>query len=325
MVRIGLQLSSEEHPPSALVDMAVMAEEAGFDFAMLSDHFHPWIDDQGHGPFVWAVLGGIARATSSIKIGTGVTCPILRIHPAILAHATATVAAMMPGRFMYGVGTGENLNEHVLGQHWPPFAVRLEMLREAVDVTRQLWSGELKSHRGQYFTVENARLYTAPDSPPPILMAASGDESATLAGEIGDGLVSPTPDREVVRTFEASGGAGKPRYGMLDVCWASSEEEARRTAHRIWRSSAVAGPLKAELALPAWFDAAAANITEDEVSKEVVCGPDPEQYLPRIRAYTEAGFDHVYFHQVGEDQRGFLDFYRRELAPRLGSLAAAAG
>src|SRR5688500_6951726 len=220
MVEIGYGLSSEEHAPNDLVRHARLAEEAGFPFALISDHFHPWVDAQGHSPFVWSVIGGIAQATERLRLGTGVTCPIIRIHPAIIAQAAATAGAMMPGRFFLGIGTGERLNEHVLGDPWPEHAIRLEMLEEAVDVLRLLWKGGTRSHYGPYFTVENARLYTLPDEPVPLMVAASGPDAAELAGELGDGFIGTEPKRELIETFEDSGGMGKPRYAQCTVCWA---------------------------------------------------------------------------------------------------------
>src|SRR5919108_5779013 len=211
MVEIGYALSCEEHPPNDLVRSARRAEEVGFTFALISDHYHPWIDRQGHSPFVWSVIGGISQATERLVLGTGVTCPTMRIHPGIIAQAAATSAAMMPGRFFLGVGTGENLNEHIFGDAWPEPAVRLEMLQEAIDVIRLLWKGDTQSHRGRYFTVDNARIYTLPKKPPPIMIAASGEQAAKLAGRAGDGLISTAPEPDTLKAFDKAGGKGKPR------------------------------------------------------------------------------------------------------------------
>jgi G6PDH family F420-dependent oxidoreductase len=314
-IEIGYALSSEEHTPQDLIEHARLAETSGFPFALISDHFHPWVSRQGHSPFVWSVIGGIAQATERLRLGTGVTCPILRLHPAIIAQAAATAAVMMPGRFFLGLGTGERLNEHILGQHWPEHAVRAEMLEEAVEVLRRLWKGGNQSHRGRHFTVENARLFTLPDEPPPVVIAASGPSAAELAGRIGDGLCSTSPESELVTRFEASGGTGKPKYAQMTVCWAADEAEARRTAHEWWPNSALKGPLNTELALPSDFDAATAMVTEEDVAEEVVCGPDAERHLAMIKQYTDAGFTHVYVHQVGPDQEGFIRFYAREVLP----------
>ncbi len=316
MVEIGYAISSEEHAPRDILHHARRAEEVGFPFALISDHFHPWVDRQGHSPFVWSVLGGIAHATERLRIGTGVTCPMIRIHPAIIAHAAATVAAMMPGRFFLGVGTGENLNEHILGDRWPPHDVRSEMLEEAVAVIRLLWQGGEQTHRGRHYTVENARLYTLPEEPTPIMVAGSGPRAARLAGRIGDGLINTAPDAEVRETFERSGGAGKPRYAQMTVCWAADEAQARRTAFEIWPNGGLKGELSQELPTPAHFEQAAKLVTEEMVAEEVVCGPDPERHIAKIQAYVDAGYDHIYVHQVGPDQAGFFQFYEREILPR---------
>jgi G6PDH family F420-dependent oxidoreductase len=318
VVQLGYAISSEEFPPNELVRNAQQAEATGFSYALISDHFHPWIDAQGHSPLVWSVIGGIAQVTSALTIGTGVTCPTVRIHPAIIAQAAATSAAMLPGRFFLGVGTGEALNEHITGQHWPPISVRLEMLREAVGVIRELWGGDYVTHHGRFYTVENARIYTLPESPTQIHVAAMGPEAATLAGEIGDGLISTSPSKETTKSFDAAGGAGKPRYGQMTMCWAKDEETAKKTAHHYWRYSVLPGQLSQELALPLYFDEGSKYVTPDQVAESVVCGPDPQKYIEKIQAFADAGFTHVYLHQVGPDQAGFFDFAKRELLPHFG-------
>ena len=317
MAAIGYTLSSEEHGPRELVAYARRAEQAGFDFASISDHFHPWVDRQGNSPFVWAVLGGVAATTERLRVGTGVTCPTTRIHPAIVAHAAATAAAMLPGRFFLGVGSGENLNEHILGDRWPETAVRQEMLEEAIEVIRLLWEGGLQSHHGKHYTVENARLYTLPEELPPIIVAAAGPRATEMAGRIGDGLFGLVPDPDVIEQFEKAGGRGKPRFGQLHVCWAASEKEARATALEWWPNAAVSGNLNWELPLPSHFEAASEWVDEDAVAESVVCGPDPERHLEGIKEFIDAGYDNVYFHQVGPDQEGFLQFAEAELLPRL--------
>ena len=238
MPEIGYALSSEEHPPNDLVALARRAEEAGFAYALISDHFHPWVDAQGHSPFVWGTIGGIAQATERLRLGTGVTCPMIRTHPAIIAHAAATAEAMMPGRFFLGVGTGENLNEHVTGARWPAGDERLEMLAEAIDVIRLLWQGGYQTHRGPHYTVEDARIYTLPDPLPPIMVAAAKPGAARLAAA-NDGFIGTSPDAEIVQTFEEAGGAGKPRFGQVTMCWAESEEAAKQTAFEVWPNAAI--------------------------------------------------------------------------------------
>lgn len=323
----GIALSSEEHRPLDLVHTAVRAEEVGFDFAMLSDHVHPWIDRQGQSPFAWAVLGGIATSTSRLQVGTGVTCPLVRYHPAIIAQAAATVADMMPRRFVLGVGTGENLNEHVVGQGWPETETRLEMLAEAVDIIRLLWSGENESYQGAHYTIENMRVYTLPDEPPPIVIAASGPKAARFAGAAGDGLCCTAPQRELVEAFEEAGIERKPRYGQVTVCWAPDHDAAVQTALEWWPNAAIPGAASTELPLPEHFEALATLVTAERIQEQIACGPDPAAALQQARAFIDAGFDHVYFHQVGPDQEGFLRFFEQELGPALRAQAvgAAAG
>jgi coenzyme F420-dependent glucose-6-phosphate dehydrogenase len=325
MVRLGYALSSEEHRPSDLVRHARIAEDSGFSFALISDHFHPWIDAQGQSPFVWSVIGGIAEATTSLELGTGVTCPTIRIHPAIIAHAAATAGAMMEGRFFLGVGTGENLNEHVLGDRWPDWDVRARMLSEAVEIIRALWSGEVTSIDGEFYTVENARIYTLPERPVPIHVAASGPRAARLAGEIGDGLIGTSPEKELLTTFDRGRrGAKRPRYGQLTVCWGRDEKVARRTAHRMWPTAAIPGEAGQELPNPAHFEQLAKIVTEDMIAEQIVCGPDIDRHVEKIQAYVDAGYDNVYIHQIGPDQEGFLEAYARDVLPRFAGRGAAA-
>ena len=322
-MQFGYALSSEEHAPAALADHAAAAEAAGMTFALISDHFHPWIDRQGQSPFVWTVLGAIAARTGELRVGTGVTCPIIRMHPAIVAQAAATAACLFDGRFFLGVGTGENLNEHIIGDRWPPAGVRREMLAEAVGVMRELWGGGLVSHRGAHYTVENARLYTLPSKPLEVVVAAGGQEAAALAGRIGDGIVGTAPDGDLLAAFDSAGGAG-PRYGQVTVCWAKSRPEAIRTALEWWPNAGLRGTLPQELPLPSHFEQAAAMVSEDDIADAIACGPDPSEHLEKIRAFVDAGYDHVYIHQVGPDQQGFFRFYERELHPALESLTARA-
>jgi G6PDH family F420-dependent oxidoreductase len=317
MFEIGYKLCSEEQTPQELIEGARRAEEIGFDFAMISDHYHPWVDKQGQSAFVWSVIGGIAQATERLKIGTAVTCPTMRIHPAIIAQAAATAAVMLPGRFIFGVGSGENLNEHILGEHWPEADVRLEMLEEAVEVILLLWQGGQQSHYGDYYKVENARIYTLPDEPPPIIVAAGGEKAVELAGRIGDGLCATSPDKELKQKFEKAGGKGKPCYAEMTVCWAKEEAEARRTAHECWPTAALKGELSQVLPAPAHFEQAAQMVTEEDVAKEIICGPDAERHIAKLTEYAEAGFDHVWVHQVGPDQAGFFRFYEQEVLPKL--------
>jgi coenzyme F420-dependent glucose-6-phosphate dehydrogenase len=316
-VHLGYSLSCEEHRPADLVRFAVRAEEAGFEYASISDHYHPWLDAQGNSPFVWSVLGGIAQATRRLIVGTGVTCPTIRYHPAVIAQAAATVAAMMPDRFFLGLGTGENLNEHIVGSRWAPYPTRAAMLEEAVAIIRALWSGETVNHAGDAYRVENARLYTLPPEAPPIVLAASGPKSAALAGRIGDGLINYAPDRGVVDRFRELARPEASRYLQINVCWAEDEAEARRTAHRICPNVALEGELGNQLPTPRHYEQAVRRVTEDDVAKVIACGPDPERHLEVIRKGADAGYDHIHVYQVGPDQEGFFDFYEHHVLPRL--------
>jgi G6PDH family F420-dependent oxidoreductase len=315
MVQIGYTLSAEEFRPQELADQAGMAEAAGFTFASISDHFHPWIDSQGQSAFAWSALGAISQTTSQLLIGTGVTCPIIRYHPAILAQAAATVADLLPGRFYFGVGTGEYLNEHITGEHWPPISTRQDMLAEAVDLIRDLWEGDYTTRYGEYYTVENARIYTLPETLPPIYVAAAGPESAQLAASIGDGLISTSPDRESLDAYTESGGQA-PIIGQVTVCWGTDERAQIELAKEIWGYTVLPGQLSQELALPAYFEQGMKLATNELVAQAVICGPDPEKYHQKIQTFIDAGFTHVYLHQVGPDQQGFIDFAKKELLPK---------
>jgi G6PDH family F420-dependent oxidoreductase len=319
MVELGYALSSEEFGPPDLMRWARRAEDAGFTFAYISDHFHPWIDAQGQSPFVWSVIGGIAATTDRIRIGTAVTCPTFRTHPAVIAHAAATAAAMLPGRFVLGLGSGEALNEHVVAPRWPEPRVRQDMLEEAVKVIRRLWSGDYVSHYGKYFTVENARIYTLPPEPPAIYLAAGGKASAEMAGRAGDGLIATSPDAALVRAFEESGGRGRPKVAQVTVCWAPDDASARETAFRVWPNALVPGSVKNEIPLPSHFEDLAKIADGNDIAGEIICGPDPRKHIESIEKYAEAGFEQVYVHQVGPDQDGFFDFYRREVMPHFSA------
>ena len=316
MARFGYKLSSEEHDPHALVEYARRAEATGFDFAAISDHFHPWTSKQGHSPFVWTVLGAIANATSRLELLTGVTCPTIRMDPTIVAHAAATTAVMFEGRFTFGIGSGEHLNEHVTGEKWPPVATRLEMLEEAVDVIRLLWQGGLKNHRGAHFTVENARLYDLPDQSPAIAIAASGERATRVAAEKGDALIAVAPQGDLVTRYRELGGEG-PAFAEVNMCWARDEDGARRTVYEYWPVAGFKGQLMQELALPSQFEAGAEMIDVDDATENVSCGPDPDRHLAEVRKFLDAGFDHIWLHQIGPDQEGFFAFCESELLPRL--------
>jgi len=309
MPELGFALSSEDHAPNDLVEQAVLAEQAGFTFCLISDHYHPWIDKQGHSPFVWATLGGIAHATETIRVGTGVTCPLIRIHPAIVAQAAATVGCMFDGRFFLGVGTGENLNEHILGARWPAPDERLEMLEEAVEVMRLLWQGGEQTHRGKHYTVDRARVYDIPDGGVDVYVAAAQQNAAELAGRIGDGLISTSPDKDVVKSF----GRDKPKLGMMHVAYDTDEQKALKRAHELWPNKALEGSLGQELPTPSDFEKAAPMVSAEDVGESVPHGPDPAKYVELIEKYEQAGFTHVYIHQIGDNQKEFCAWAAQNL------------
>ena len=314
-MRIGYFLSCEEFGPRELVRNAQLAEAAGFDRVWISDHYHPWVDEQGQSPFVWSVIGALAAATERLHVTTAVTCPTVRIHPAVLAQAAATSAVLLEGRFAFGVGSGEALNEHILGDHWPRAAVRLEMLEEAVEVMRLLWRGGSRSHRGRHYTVENARLYTLPEEPPPVLVSGFGPKSIALAARIADGYCATMPEAEFVQRYRDGGGKG-PAQGGVKVCWGPDEDECVKTVHRLWPNEGLPGELAQVLPTPRHFEQAAELVTEDMIREAVSCGPDLDRHVEAMQAYADAGFDELYVQQVGPRQEEFLELFAREVLPR---------
>jgi coenzyme F420-dependent glucose-6-phosphate dehydrogenase len=317
MLQVGYTLSSEEHAPGDLLLYGRIAEEAGFDFLTISDHFHPWISRQGQSPHVWSVLGGLSVKTEQIPIMTAVTCPTIRIHPAIVAQAAATTAALLPDRFVLGLGTGENLNEHIVGMGWPHPEERLDMLEEAIDLIRRLWTGELVTEWTDHFTVDRARLYTLPETSPPIAVAASTAAAANLAGRSGDALISTAPDEELVDAFREAGGDGRPVYGQVTLCYGPDEQTAKDEALEWWPNTSVPGELGVELTEPQHFEEVSKLIFADSVAEKVACGPGTEPILEKIGAFMDAGFDHVFLHQVGPRQEEFLEFAKSMLLPAI--------
>jgi G6PDH family F420-dependent oxidoreductase len=316
-MRIGYFLSCEEWGPRDLIRQAVKAEQSGFDGLWISDHFHPWNDEQGHSPFVWSVIGAVAQATKAMSVTTAVTCPSLRIHPAIIAQAAATSAGMLDGRFSLGVGSGEALNEHILGDAWPEADERLEMLEEAVEVMRTLWSGGAQDHRGRHYRVAHARIYDLPASPPPIIVSGFGPKAIDLAARIGDGFCTVGPDADAVSRFRSGARDGAVVQGGLKVCWGEDERDAVRTVHRLWPNEALPGELAQILPTPEHFMQASTLVTEQMIAESVPCGPDVDQHVEAINAYAEAGFDELYVSQIGPDQDGFYAAYRERVLPQV--------
>jgi G6PDH family F420-dependent oxidoreductase len=315
-MKIGYFLSSEETAPRDLVRQASLAEEAGFEGLWISDHFHPWNDEQGHSGFVWSTIGAIAQATTRMKVTTAVTCPTIRIHPAIIAQAAATSAVLLEGRFALGLGSGEALNEHILGDHWPEAEERLEMLEESVQVIRTLWQRGSQSHRGRHYRVENARIYDLPDELPPILISGFGPKSTELAARIGDGFCTVSPEKEAVETVREKGGQNKLIAGGMKVCWDEDAQRARKTAYRLWPNDGLPGELAQILPTPAHFEQASELVSEDQIAESIPCGPDLDAHLEKIREYEDAGFDELYVQQVGDGHERMFELYSQEILPR---------
>lgn len=318
-MRWGYTCSSEEFEASDLVAHAQSAEDAGFDFVSVSDHFHPWTQSQGHSPFAWSTVAGIAVTTRRVGIGTGVTCPLIRTHPAIVAQAAATSSELSGGRFFLGVGTGEALNEHITGDRWPPIDLRREMLVEAIEIMRNLWTGETVDHQGEFYVVENARLFSCPAEPPSIVCAASGSRAAELAAEHADGLWATSPSETTVDAYRDAGGKGDV-IGQLTICWHTDRDTAIDTALEIWPNSGIPGQLSQDL--PTWthFEQAAELVTRERIADQIVCGDDVGAVVDAVQDYVDAGFTAVHLHQVGPDQRGFLDWWDTTLRPALAGV-----
>ena len=316
-MKIGYFLSCEEWAPRDLIAQAVKAQEAGFENLWISDHYHPWNDQQGHSPFVWSVIGGIAQAAPGMAVTTAVTCPTIRIHPAVIAQAAATSAVMLDGRFCLGVGSGEALNEHILGDHWPEADERLEMLEEAVDVIRTLWEGGARDYRGRHYRVEHARVYDLPDEPPPVIVSGFGQKAIEVAARIGDGYCTVEPDADAVERFRRNARRGRLAQGGMKVCYGSDEDAAVKTVHRLWPNEALPGELAQVLPTPEHFEQAAELVTEELVAEAVPCGPDLDRHVEKIKQFADAGFDELYINQIGPDQEAFFRVYREDVLPRV--------
>jgi len=316
MASIGYFLSSEQFTPAELVDQAKRAEQAGFERLWISDHFHPWNDAQGQSAFVWGIIGALSQVTS-LPVSTAVTCPTIRIHPAIIAQAAATAAVQLDGRFVLGVGSGEALNEHVLGDRWPSVGVRLEMLEEAVDVIRLLHRGENLSHHGKHYEVQDARIYTLPDEPVPIYVSGFGPQAAELAARIGDGFCTTMPDADLIRTYRESGGGSRPVQAGTKVSWDRDPEKGLDAAYRLWANEGLPGQLAQTLPRPQDFQDAMGLVPREQIAEAMTCGPDPEEHAAQIRQYVDAGADEVYVQQVGPDMEGFFAAWEKEVLPSL--------
>ncbi|MFC5890090.1 LLM class F420-dependent oxidoreductase [Kitasatospora sp. CM 4170] len=318
MVRIGYTMMTEQRGPRDLVADVVRAERAGFDFSVISDHSFPWLDEQGHAPYAWSVLGAAAQATSRIPLMTYVTCPTFRYHPVVVAQKAATVQLLSEGRFRLGLGSGENLNEHVVGRGWPAVAVRRAMLDEAVQIIRALFDGGYVTRHGRYFDVEGARLWDRPKQVPPIGVAVSGPDSCELAGRLADLAIAVEPDPALVAGFAEHGGAGKPAVGQLPVSWDTDRDTAVRRAHEQFRWFGGGWKVNAELPGTAGFAAASRFVRPDDVAEAIPCGDRVEDFVQAVRPFVDAGFGEVALVQVGGDsQPAFLDWAENTLLPAL--------
>jgi G6PDH family F420-dependent oxidoreductase len=315
-MRIGYFLSSEEYGPRQLVEQAAKATEAGFEALCISDHFHPWIDAQGESPFVWSVIGAVSQV-SDLPVLTAVTCPTVRIHPAIVAQAAATSSVLLGGRFVLGVGSGEALNEHILGDPWPHAGLRLEMLEEAVDVMRRLFTGEVVSHEGRHYQVDTARLYTVPDEPPQIYLSAFGPKALDLATRIADGFVTTNPDAEGVATFRAAKGPDAPAVATFKVAYAPTKDEGVDHAHRLWPTAGLPGELSQVLPSPQHFEQASGLVTRESTASSITAGRDAQEHVEAFAPFREAGFDTVYVSNMGPHAAEMIEFYGSEVLPEL--------
>jgi G6PDH family F420-dependent oxidoreductase len=310
----------EQSGPRELVRDAVRAEEAGFDFAVISDHYFPWLDSQGHSPNAWATLGAVAYATDRLDLMSYVTCPTMRYHPAVVAQQAATVDVLSGGRFTLGLGSGENLNEHVVGRGWPAGNVRQEMLDEAVQIIRALFDGGYVNFSGQHFRVDSAKLWDLESSGPRIGVAVSGAQSVALAGTHADVMIAVEPDQELAERFDAAGGAGKPRVGQVPICWDPSADKAAERAHEQFRWFGGGWKVNAELPSTAGFAAATQFVRPEDVAKAIPCGPDLDAHVEAVQSFVSAGFTDVAVIQIGgETQPAFLDWADKELLPALRS------
>jgi G6PDH family F420-dependent oxidoreductase len=315
-MRIGYKLSAEAFGPQELISQAVRAEHAGFDFVEISDHYHPWLDVQGHAPFAWTVLGAIAARTERLGLATGVTCPSVRYHPAIIAQAAATLAIVSNNRFTLGIGAGERLNEHVVGQGFPSVRGRQERLAEALDIINLLWQGGYRSYEGKHLQLEDARVFDLPDPLPVIAVAAGGRNAAELAATHGSGLFATEPRADLVEAYAAKGGSG-PKYAEVPMAWATTEEAGVQEALKTSAWAVTGWKVMSELPNPANFEAAATTVKEDDIRAQFAVGQDPEPYVAAVKKYTDAGFDHIVLQNAGPDPDGFLDFFQKTLSDQL--------
>ena len=326
MMQIGYTMMGEQAGPRELVRDVVAAEQVGFDFAVISDHYFPWLVEQGHAPYTWSVLGAAAAVTERIPLMTYVTCPTFRYHPALIAQKAATVALLSQGRFTLGLGAGENLNEHVIGGGWPGADTRHARLREAVEIIRELFAGGYVNYRGTHFEVDSAKLWDLPERPPDIGIAVSGPQSCRLAGELGDIMIAVEPRGELGELFDAAGGSGKPRVGQLPVSYDTDQQAAVRRAHEQFRWFGGGWKINAELPGPAAFDAASPYVRPEDVAESIPCGSSVRDVVEACTPFAEAGFTQLALVQIGGDRQApFFDWARESLLPALRTEFGDAG
>lgn len=313
----GYTLFCENNDPKSLVEQAVMAEQAGFDFLVISDHYHPWLPEHQHSGFAWSILGAVAQATSSIKLATMVTCPIMRYHPAIIAQAAATIAVLSDGRFTLGLGAGERLNEHIVGGGWPAVHERHQMLHEAIELIRQLWKGEYTFYQGEYYCVEDAKIFDLPASPIDMFVAAGGKNAATLAADLRTGLCATEPSKDIISTFAQKGGNPENTWAQTVISWAPDEQSGLKTAHEQFRFAAGGWKVQAELPNPINFDAATKNVRPEDLAESISAGPHASVHAKAVKKYLDAGYRNMAVVYPGEDKAGFMKFWQQELRPQL--------
>ncbi|MCU1667957.1 MAG: Flavin-dependent oxidoreductase, F420-dependent methylene-tetrahydromethanopterin reductase [Blastococcus sp.] len=315
-MQLGYTMMTEQAGPKDLVGHVAAAEAAGFDFAVSSDHYFPWLDEMGHSPNAWVTLGAAAQATSRIPLMTYVTCPTFRYHPTVVAQQAATLQLLSDGRFTLGLGAGENLNEHIVGGGWPGADVRQEMLVEAVRIISDLFDGGYTNFRGEHFDVESAKLWDLPDKRVPIGIAVSGKQSSEIAGEHADVMIAVEPKAELGEYFDAAGGAGKPRIGQMPISFGTDRDAAVTRAHSLFRWFGFGWKVNAELPGPIAFDSAGQFVRKEDVASSIPCGDDVDAVIAAAKAYADAGFTHLALVQIGGDQQApFIDWTETSLMP----------
>lgn len=317
MTRYGYTLFCEGNSPRSLVQQAIMAEEAGFDFLVISDHYHPWLTTQSNAGFAWSILGAVAQATTKIQLATMVTCPIMRYHPAIIAQAAATVGVLSNGRFVLGLGSGERLNEHIVGQGWPSIRIRHKMLTEAIEIMQLLWKGGYQSYDGVYFQLDDARVFDLPEKPIEAFVAAGGERAARLAAHTLDGVCETEPNADIINQFIEAGGDKAKTWGQVVLSWDKDEASAQQTAFDQFRFAAGGWKVQAELPNPINFDAATKNVRPTDLTESIPCGPDPGQHASAIDKFIKSGVRNLAVAYPGTDHEGFMEFWRQQLAPDL--------